>query len=107
MRDRSYLGNSFEVWNSQRTWFWCVADPHHNGGTIGAAPTEVEAVREAVLVNRAHVGTIPCSADSVRRQRSRRSRGGPGKFARGSQAVFNRCLRLEWVSARTRNVECQ
>jgi len=47
MRNRSYLGNGFEVWNRQRTWFWCVADPHHNGGTIGAAPTEVEAVREA------------------------------------------------------------
>jgi hypothetical protein len=47
MRERSYLGNSFEVWNGQRTWFWWVADPHHNGGTIGAAPTEVEAVREA------------------------------------------------------------
>jgi hypothetical protein len=47
MRNRSYLGNSFEVWHSQRTWFWGVADPHRNGGTIGAAPTEVEAVREA------------------------------------------------------------
>ncbi|HKN01158.1 MAG TPA: hypothetical protein VJX23_11625 [Candidatus Binataceae bacterium] len=47
MRSRSYRGNSFEVWNGQRTWFWLVDNPHRNGGTIGAAPTEVAAMREA------------------------------------------------------------
>jgi hypothetical protein len=74
MRNRSY---PVEAWNGQRTWVWCVADPSRKGGTIGAGPTKAEAVREAVLVNRTHVGTIECSCvDSVRRQRSRHRRGG-------------------------------
>jgi hypothetical protein len=47
MRNRSYPGNRFEVWNGQRTWFWCVADPHRKGSTIGAGSTKEEAVREA------------------------------------------------------------
>jgi hypothetical protein len=41
------MGNGFEVWNSQRTWFWFVADSRRDGGTIGVAPTEAEAVSEA------------------------------------------------------------
>jgi hypothetical protein len=38
-----------EVWTRQGTWFWYVADPHGNGGTIGAVATETEAIREARL----------------------------------------------------------
>jgi|SRR5271156_2496253 len=68
MRSHRYLGNSFEVWNGQQTWFWCVADPHRNGGTIGAAPTEVEAVREACALiedqsaQRRAGEPVPCAA---------------------------------------------
>jgi hypothetical protein len=47
MRSRSHMGSGFEVWNGQQSWFWFVANPYHNGGTIGAAATEAEAVREA------------------------------------------------------------
>ncbi|MGO9607666.1 MAG: hypothetical protein ACLQAT_30420 [Candidatus Binataceae bacterium] len=66
MRSRSYLGNSFEVWNGQQTWFWCVADPHRNGGTIGAAPTEVEAMNEACSLiedmSAERGARVPCAA---------------------------------------------
>jgi len=37
------------VWNAQQTWFWFVINPHRNGGTIGAAVREAEAVRAACL----------------------------------------------------------
>jgi hypothetical protein len=38
---------TFEVWTCQGTWFWYVVNPQRNGGTIGAAATETEAIREA------------------------------------------------------------
>ena len=44
---RSHLGTSFRVWNRRQTWFWLVLNQHRNGGTIGTATTEAEAVREA------------------------------------------------------------
>ena len=44
---RSHLGTSFRVWNRRQTWFWLVLNQHRNGGTIGSAATEAEAVREA------------------------------------------------------------
>lgn len=44
---RDHLGTGFEVWDGHRTWFWSVISPHRNGGAIGAAATEDEAVREA------------------------------------------------------------
>ena len=44
---RDYLGTSFEVWPGQWTWFWCLQNTHRNGGAIGAAATEAEAVHEA------------------------------------------------------------
>jgi hypothetical protein len=47
MRSRSHLGIGFELWSSQRVWFWSVVNPRHNGGAIGAATTEAEAVGEA------------------------------------------------------------
>lgn len=47
MHNRSHKGSGFEVWRCQRTWFWFVADPHHNRAAIGAAATESEAVHEA------------------------------------------------------------
>jgi hypothetical protein len=47
MRSRSHQGTNFEIWNAQQTWFWLVANPHRNGGAIGAAATEEQAVREA------------------------------------------------------------
>jgi hypothetical protein len=44
---RSHLGTSFTVWNRQRTWFWLVRDQGHEGGTIGTAATEADAIRDA------------------------------------------------------------
>jgi hypothetical protein len=44
---RHYQGIDFEVWDGQPTWFWFVFDPHLDGGAIGAAVSETEAVRDA------------------------------------------------------------
>jgi hypothetical protein len=46
---RHYIGIDFEVWEGQQSWFWFVIDPHHEGGAIGAAASETEAVRDACL----------------------------------------------------------
>lgn len=46
---RHYLGIDFEVWDGQQTWFWFVIHPHRDGGAIGAAVSEIEAVRDACL----------------------------------------------------------
>ena len=50
MRGHSHLGTHFEVWTAQQTWFWSLVNPHRNGGAIGAAASEAEAVREATLL---------------------------------------------------------
>jgi hypothetical protein len=47
---KHHLGIGFEVWSRQRTWFWCLVNPDRNGGTIGLAATEADAVREACLL---------------------------------------------------------
>jgi hypothetical protein len=41
------LGTEFKVWTAQRTWFWCVKNLHRSSGTIGAAATEADAIRDA------------------------------------------------------------
>lgn len=47
MRNRGdYLDAEFEVWASQRAWFWRLLHPDR-GGTIGVAGSEAEAIREA------------------------------------------------------------
>ena len=42
-----YSGVSFSVWKGQGAWFWSLVRPCDEGGTIGAAGTEAEAIREA------------------------------------------------------------
>jgi hypothetical protein len=44
---RSHMGIGFELWNGQRTWFWYVVYPRRNGGAIGVAANEADAIREA------------------------------------------------------------
>ncbi len=44
---RSHLEVRFEVWEDGESWFWLVVSRHSDGGTIGAAPTEAEAIRDA------------------------------------------------------------
>jgi hypothetical protein len=43
---KHHLGVGFEVWNSQQSWFWFVANTNRNG-VIGAAATELDAMRDA------------------------------------------------------------
>jgi hypothetical protein len=44
-----YLGTTIEIWTNRESWFWCVFEAGLDGGTIGAAATEAEAVRDACL----------------------------------------------------------
>jgi hypothetical protein len=38
---------AFKVWTGRGIWFWFVVNPQRNGGTIGVAATETEAIDEA------------------------------------------------------------
>jgi hypothetical protein len=46
-KHRYHRGVGFEVWPRSSAWFWRLIDPGRNGGTIGAAGDEAEAVQEA------------------------------------------------------------
>ena len=46
---KRHFGVGFDVWKSGQAWFWFVRNPHREGGMIGAAATELEAVRQARL----------------------------------------------------------
>ena len=46
---RTHLGTRFEIWTGQQSWFWRFSDPSRAAGSIGAAATETDAVREACL----------------------------------------------------------
>ena len=41
---------SFTLWTMQRTWFWSLVYPDVQGGAIGAAASEAEALGEAQAV---------------------------------------------------------
>jgi hypothetical protein len=59
---------TFEVWAHQGTWFWHVVNPQGTGGTIGAAATEAEAIREArssIEEMSARVGASPLTGDAA------------------------------------------
>lgn len=47
MSNRNYLGNSYEVWNRQFTWFWFVTDQSGARSAIGVAASQADAQREA------------------------------------------------------------
>ena len=48
INSRSYLEIGFKVWEDHhQCWFWLVTGPHSNAGTVGAATTEAEAIRDA------------------------------------------------------------
>jgi hypothetical protein len=47
MRIRIHLEVGFKVWEDHQCWFWLVTGPHSNSGTVGAAATEAEAIRDA------------------------------------------------------------
>ena len=44
---RHHRGFAFEMWTSSCAWFWRLVDAGRDGGTIGAAGNEAEAVQEA------------------------------------------------------------
>jgi hypothetical protein len=55
---RHYQGVDFEVWDGQQTWFWFVVDPRCDGGAIGVAVAENEAIRDACVAIDAMI--LPC-----------------------------------------------
>lgn len=44
---RNHLGTGFMVWKRGQSWFWLLPNQNGNGGTIGTAASEDEAVSEA------------------------------------------------------------
>lgn len=48
-RGENHLGVGFDIWKGQWTWFWSLINPQLDGGAVGAAPTEADAIREARL----------------------------------------------------------
>jgi hypothetical protein len=47
MGSHNHLGTTFKVWNGRPAWIWFVPNHFHDGGIIGAAVTEAEAISEA------------------------------------------------------------
>jgi hypothetical protein len=47
MRIHTHCGIGFQVWNGPQSWFWFVVNPHRDGGAIGAAASEADAMHEA------------------------------------------------------------
>jgi hypothetical protein len=64
MHTCDYLGTTFEVRNSNGSWFWRVCDSGRNGGTIGVAGNEADAVRDACL-SIEEAGCAPARADLI------------------------------------------
>jgi hypothetical protein len=54
---RTYLGTDFEIWTGQQSWFWRVSD--RNRGSVGAAASEADAIREACRAIEESTGTSP------------------------------------------------
>jgi hypothetical protein len=46
-RELEPLEIGFKVWEDSPGWFWLVVSPYSNSGTIGAARTEAQAIRDA------------------------------------------------------------
>jgi hypothetical protein len=40
-------GVHLELWTNQGAWFWGLVNLRRNGGVVGAATSEAEAIREA------------------------------------------------------------
>lgn len=49
MQTCEYLGATIEMWMNREAWFWRILRSNRDGGTIGAAATAAEAVRDACL----------------------------------------------------------
>jgi hypothetical protein len=49
MNTSVYLGIRFYVWNAQHGWFWLIVNGRRDGGIVGAAAGEGDAIREARL----------------------------------------------------------
>jgi hypothetical protein len=64
MHSCNYQGSTVEIWNSNHSWFWRILEAGRNGGTIGAAASEADAVRDACLTIEETV-CAPAHADLI------------------------------------------
>jgi hypothetical protein len=53
---KRHLGVNFEIWRSERTWFWLVISSRGEGGIIGASANEAQAMRDACISIQEKVG---------------------------------------------------
>jgi hypothetical protein len=51
----------FNLWSSQRTWFWSLIYPDREGGAIGAATSEAEALDDAYATIDRRPGQSPAA----------------------------------------------
>jgi hypothetical protein len=54
---RTYLGTDFDIWTGQQSWFWRFSNRNH--GSVGAAASESDAVREACRAIEESTGASP------------------------------------------------
>jgi hypothetical protein len=73
---RSHLEIGFKVWENRQGWLWLIDNPHSNGGTIGAAATEDQAIHDA----RSLIENLDTRATSARSSKPDRMNG-PGGAA--------------------------
>jgi hypothetical protein len=83
---RNHLGTSFTVWKRRQTWFWLVLNQHGNGGTIGTASTENEAVSDA-----------RCSIEDMAAQH-RSPAASPGAASAQTMTWASPCSPLAWIN---------
>src|SRR5215467_7141960 len=107
----------FNVWTSHGTWFWSLIYPDRDGGAIGAATSEAQALHEA----HAAIERLPHRHDTIKplvapREDSKFIRGfhssndsqlhigGKMEVARGEFACFH-AFRRRWAKMPTSRTE--
>jgi hypothetical protein len=63
--NRDHQGTCFDVWSGQANWFWFVVNSRRDGGAIGSAATEADAVREACVAIEEMAGSGGGNAPSL------------------------------------------
>jgi hypothetical protein len=81
MTMRTHLGTRFEIWTGQQSWFWRFSDPSRAAGSIGAAASEADAVRDARFAIEEMFAARPRPTRATGREaRMRASIATPGAF---------------------------
>ena len=87
---RSHLEIGFKVWENRQGWLWLIDSPHSNGGTIGAAATEDQAIHDA----RSLIENLDTRAMSARSSKPDRMNGPGHRVAPIAKGHFGRPAKL-------------